>query len=312
MPVAPARKPAGVKKGFAPSTGTLQCGAGVLIIAIIIGASQYFSPPSEEQAAAAKKMPSPKTIAKAVSPLTDENFAEYVATMHPGGALIDFYSQSCKFCTKLAPEFEKAAYLSTQEEGGPPFASVDQETGRVIMETFGIERFPTVLWFWKGKNVMELPRASEKPAAEILKWAKWAATPAVQELETNEELEGALPTLRTSMHKNARLIVAFNLGEGSESMRGSFEEAAQRHRATTVFLCIKEAVTDKKPIMSYAAEDSKDEFYEGAANVTEVVQWVKTTLESAKPPKEEEPEKESSTQKALNALKGTVASEAEE
>lgn len=311
MPVAPPRKPAGVKKGWVPSTGTLQCGAGVLIIAIIIGLSQYFSPPSEEAAAAPEKLPNKKTIAKAVSPLTDENFAEYVATMHPGGALIDFYSQSCKFCTKLAPEFEKAAYLSSQDkEGAVPFASVDQETGRVIMETFGIERFPTVLWFWKGKNVMELPRASEKPAAEILKWAKWAATPAVQELDTNEELEGALPTLRTSMHKNARLIVAFNR-EGSESMRGAFEEAAQRHRSTTVFLYIKEA-SDKKPIMSYAGEDSKDEFYEGSANATEVVQWVKATLEAAKPPKEEAKEEESSTQKALNALKGTVASEAEE
>jgi len=253
----------------------------------------------------------PKKVANAVTPLNDDNFAEFVATLHPGGVLIDFYSQSCKFCTKLAPEFENAAYLLSHMEGGPPLASVDQETGKVIMATFGIERFPTVLWFWKGKNVMELPRASEKPAAEIVKWAKWAATPAVQELETHAEFEGALPTLRTSMHKNARLMVNFNQ-EGSEPMRKSFEEAAQRHRSTTVFLYIKEAF-ENKSIMSYAAEDSKDEVYEGSANVTEVVQWVKANLESARPPKEEAPaDKESSTQKALNALKGTIASEAEE
>lgn len=309
MPAAAPRKPAGAKKSWVPSTGTLQCGAGVLIIAMIVGVSHVFSPPSEEDVSA-KKTSNPKTIAKAVTPLNDDNFAEYVATLHPGGALIDFYTGSCKFCTKLAPEFESAAYLLSHIEGGPPLASVDQETGKVIMATFGIERFPTVLWFWKGKNVMEFPRASEKNASEIVKWAKWAATPAVQELDTKEELEGALPTLRSSMHKNARLMVAWNR-EGSESMRKSFEEAAQRHRSTTVFLYIKEA-SENKPITSYAAEDSKDEVYEGSDNVTEVIQWVKATLESARPPKEEAAEKESSTQKALNALKGTVASEAEE
>jgi len=304
MPSATQRKPAGVKKGFSASNGQLQCGAGVLIIGVLIGLSHVFSPPGEE----IKSVEKPgKPGAKAVTVLTDDNFAEFVATKHPGGVLIDFYTQSCKFCTKLAPEFEKAA-KQLAKEGGPPLASVDQETGKVIMATFNIERFPTVLWFWKGKNVLELPRASEKPVAEIVKWAQWAANPAVQELETQAEFDGALSTLRSSMHANARLMVAWNReGADAESMRDAFEEAAQRHRSTTVFLYIKETSgPEQKPIMSYANDAALDEAYEGAANVTEVIQWVKETLEKARPPKEEASvDKESSTQKALDALKST-------
>jgi len=299
MPQAPPRKPAGVKKSGI-SSGTLRCGAGVLIIAVIVGVSHVFSPSESAKTAPAEKQPT----AKAVTQLTDDNFADFVATQHPGGVLIDFYTKSCQFCTKLAPEFEKAGQ-QLRTKGGPPLASVDQETGAVIMATFGIERFPTVLWFWKGKNVLELPRASEKPAAEIVKWALWAAQPAVQELETKAEFDEALPTLRSSLHPKARLMVHLNR-VGSESMREAFEEAAQRHRSTTVFLYIKEA-TEQTPssVMSYGGVDSKDEPYEGAANATEVVQWVKGTLEKAKPPKEASPDKAEDTE-------GSAASEAKE
>lgn len=281
MPSTPARKPPGAKESWSPSAGSKKCGAGVLVISVIIGLSHYFSPVDGDE-----PVPSMAPSAPAVTSLDDTSFDQFLAA-HPHGVLVDFYSQSCGFCTKLAPELEKAAQ-KLKADKGPVIASVDQDTGAEIHKKFGIERLPTVLWFWQGKNVLELPRASEKKAEAIVTWAQWAADPAVQELETKGEFDGALPTLRSSLPANGRLMVLFSRA-GSEGMREAFEEAAQRHRAKTVFLYIKEGLDDSTELHSYGKEDSKDEVYSGSSSVESVVAWVKETLEKAKPPKTAEP-----------------------
>merc|ERR1719162_109314 len=201
--------------------------------------------------------------------------------MHPDGVLVDFYTNSCKFCLKLAPEYEKAA--KQLQKDGPQLASVDSETGAALVQKFEVTRFPTVLWFWKGQKVLELPRASEKPAAKIVEWSKWATTPAVQELDTRAEFDEALTTLRSTLHAKARLMVAFNR-EGSTGLREAFEAAAQRHRHTTVFLYIKEGNSaSDATLKALAPEEANDENFEGALVEDDVVQWVKESLEKAKP-----------------------------
>lgn len=175
------------------------------------------------------------------------------------------------------------------KEKGPALAAVDQDTGAEVMKKFGIERFPTVMWFWQGKQVLELPRASEKTADKLVEWAHWAAGAAVQELDTKEEFDGALSTLRSSLHAKARLMVLFK--GGSEGLLEAFEEAAQRQRTTTVFLYIKESLADGTELHSYGGDESKDEVYSGASTTEAVGQWVKEVLEKAKPPKTEEAEK---------------------
>lgn len=281
MPSAPARKPPGAKESWSLSSGTQKCGAGVLVIGVIIGLSHYYSPVDDDVPMPPMAPPDP-----AVTSLDDTSFDKFLAA-HPQGVLVDFYSQSCGFCTKLAPELEKAAQ-KLKTDKGPMLASVDQETGAEIHKKFGIERLPTVLWFWQGKNVLELPRASEKKAEAIVTWAQWAADPAVQELDTRAEFDGALATLRSSLPANGRLMVLFSR-TGSEGMREAFEEAAQRHRAKTVLLYIKEGLDDSTELHSYGKEESKDEVYSGSSSVESVVAWVKGTLEKAKPPKAADP-----------------------
>jgi len=297
MPKAPPRKPSGVKESFALPKGALQCGAGALFIASVIGLSHVLSPVDAQPATPASP------AVKHVKTLDDATLDNFLAS-HPEGALVDFYSNDCSFCKKLAPEFEAAA-KELSSSGGPPLASVDSESGAKMMQRFGIQRFPTVLWFWRGENVLELPRAAEKPAAKIVEWARWAITPAVQELETQAEFNEALATLRSSLHKSARLMVAFN-GEASgqdanKHMRAALEAAAQRHRATTVFLYIKEASPGQQPVLrSYGQEESNDEEYTGATDATEVIQWVKGALEKAKPPADAE--SKTATDKAMEQV----------
>lgn len=277
MPKAPPRKPSGAAGSFGLSKGQTQCVIAAVVIAVIIGLSHVFSPTEEDAAtpAAAGK------AATAVTALDDASFDKFVAS-HPDGVLVDFYSQSCKFCVKLAPEFEKAA--KELKKGGPPLVSVESESGAAIVQKYGISRYPTVLWFWKGQNVLELPRASEKVAAKIVDWAKWAVTPAVQELETRAEFDEALSTLRSSLHATGRLMVAFHR-DGSEGLLPAFEAAAQRGRTSTVFLYIKTGNAAGEPMLkSFGQKEADDEEHKGAATEEEVVKWVKETLDKAKPP----------------------------
>lgn len=297
MPKPPPRKPSSAQEPFALSKGTLKCGAGVLGLALIIGISHLMSP-SEDAAASAPAGGS--SAGGAVTSLDDSNFDQFVAS-HPEGVLVDFYTESCKFCKKLEPEYEKAA-KELKASGGPPLAKLDSELGPQVAQKLGLTRYPTVFWFWQGENVLELPRASEKPADKIVEWARWATSPAVQELDTRQEFDEALVTLRQTLHVKARLMVAFNrecMGQGcfgttdEESMRDAFEAAAQRHRATTVFLYIKEVPSgdpynNPGPFLrSYGGEESKDEDYQGPPLRAEVTEWVKGILDKAKPPKTE-------------------------
>jgi len=217
-----------------------------------------------------------------------------VVNAHPKGVLVEFYSAGCKFCTKLAPEFEEAA-KTLRASVGPPLCSIESQAGPNVMQKYGIERYPTVLWFYKGEHVLELPRASEKPAAKIAEWAKWAGTPAVQELETRAEFDEALPTLRTSLHAKARLMVAFNK-EGQDGLKEAFDAAAQRHRAKTVFLWINEVSTEDVLLKAYSPTEADDQVYPGAATKEEVIEWVKSLIE--KPKEESKESKEETTETA--------------
>lgn len=265
----------------------------VVIIGVVIGISHLLSP-SEEPAAAAPAAGS-KPRSSSVTSLDDTTFEKFMND-HPDGVLVDFMKSDCKFCTKLAPEFEKAAQ---ELKGTVPFASLDADAGEQMMKKYEITRYPTVYWFHKGENTLELQRASEKSAADISKWASWAIQPSVQDLSTQAEFDEALGTLRQTIHAKSRLMVGFHR-EGS-GMREALEAAAQRHRATTVFLYITEATSGQPLLKSYGQSEANDEEYTGEVTATAVTQWVQGVLEKAKPPKEAKEDSSDAADKAKSA-----------
>merc|ERR1719408_988036 len=94
--------------------------------------------------------------------------------------------------------------------------------------------------------------------------------------------------MRSSLHDSGRLMVAFSRA-GSEGMRESFEEAAQRHRPRTIYVYVTGDTSEQSNIMkAFAKDPAKDEGYDGAVNTDDVISWVKATLEKAAPPKKAE------------------------
>lgn len=251
-------------------------GRQALVIAAILGLSQLAgyirdrNQGSEDSNAATPKGP-------AVQVLGETSLNEAVAS-HPEGIVVNFHSAGCKFCTKLAPHYEAAA--KELQKDGPLLASLDSEAGAAVLEKFKVDRYPTVLWLWRGERAAELARASEKSAAEIVKWARWLLTPAVQDLEARAEFIEALPDLRGSLHESRHLFVAFNRTD-APGLRDAIENIAQRHRQRNVFLFIGEAASDGALVKAYGPEEAKDLDYDGAADPKEVVAWVSGIVEQA-------------------------------
>lgn len=228
---------------------------------------------------------------------------------------MNFHSQSCKFCAQLAPEFEKAA-AQLKASGGPPLVSLDSTDAPLQMKRFGIDRYPTVYWFWEGENVMEFQRAPEKSADKIASWASWAYnTAAVQEIDLRGDFDEALPMMRNTVHSQHRLIVAFN-HSGFEDLRTALEPIAQRNKANTVFLFIKEVTSEGPLLKAYAQDESQDAELATATTAEAVQEWTKGILEEAKIKRleaqvEDKKSKNEPLEKTLEILQASKNSDAE-
>mmetsp|Transcript_103049 Transcript_103049/g.204564 ORF Transcript_103049/g.204564 Transcript_103049/m.204564 type:complete len:341 (+) Transcript_103049:53-1075(+) len=278
MPKAPPRKPPGATGdsywrvlGRHVWKGARQA----LVIAAILGASQLAGylrkRGSGESDTAVPNAPAVLVLGN------ESSFSEALAS-HPEGIVVNFHSAGCKFCTKLAPHYEVAA--RELREGGPILASLDSEDGGAMLEKLNVDRYPTVLWLWRGERAAELARASEKSAADIVKWARWLLTPAVQDLEARSEFLEALPDLRGSLHESRHLFVAFNRTD-SAGLRDAIENVAQRHRQRNVFLFIGEAASNGTLLKAYGPDEALDLDYNGTAEPKEVLAWVTGIVEQA-------------------------------
>lgn len=229
--------------------------------------------------------------APAVTALTEETFANFVSS-HPDGALVDFYTPNCPHCQKLAPEYEAAAQ-ELKASGGAPFGSVDADKLPGVAKKYGIDRYPTMLWFRKGENVLELgPTTRTKKL--LVEYVAWASEPAFVEFETAAELEESLPTLRSTLKDNQPPVIV-GYDDSSKSLRAAFEAAAERIRGKTAFLLIQGAKADGATLWAYAKDAANDQQFSGAFKADEVIAWAtsvtakkKTAADSEKPAAESE------------------------
>eukprot|EP00747_Dinoflagellata_sp_TGD_P184507 gnl/TRDRNA2_/TRDRNA2_40166_c0_seq1.p1 gnl/TRDRNA2_/TRDRNA2_40166_c0~~gnl/TRDRNA2_/TRDRNA2_40166_c0_seq1.p1 ORF type:complete len:334 (-),score=90.14 gnl/TRDRNA2_/TRDRNA2_40166_c0_seq1:41-1042(-) len=215
----------------------------------------------------------------AVRSLDRAGFQDFL-NAHPDGALVEFYTQSCPFCQKLAPEFEAAA-RELRAKGRAPLASLDANAEPEVAKRLDLQYYPRALWFWKGDHVEELPRASEKTAAEIVEFVEWASAPVLQEIPTKAELVEALPTLRATLPESRFFVVGFT--GTAAGLHEALEVAAQRHRRQAAFLSIPEAgATDgATTLKAYGQAESEDIAYEGSVTVEGVREWVKDIMDKA-------------------------------
>lgn len=81
--------------------------------------------------------------------------------------LVDFYSDRCPPCRRLAPTIKA---LAEEYEGRVRFVKVDVDKGRRLAESYGIRAIPTVILFVRGKPVEKwrgaLPAEQYRPALD--------------------------------------------------------------------------------------------------------------------------------------------------
>lgn len=263
-----ARKPEGAQEGFKLPSWVLKLVLGILVVAAIIGISVVLSP----------KSPAPAPASPVVK-LDDSSFVQFL-TDNPSGAMVEFSKRDCKFCVKLAPKYEEAAKI-VKANGGPPFASVDSTAGAKVVEALKIDKFPHVVWFWRGEVTMEFHRAAEKTTEEIVEWANTAAGSAVQEMENGQDILDELALLRDALGDERKLFVAYNRTD-HPTLRVIVEAAAQKYRAGSLFLFVTEPVESGPLIRAYGKVESSDAELGDNGTEHEVLPWVKVQVEAMK------------------------------
>jgi thioredoxin reductase (NADPH) len=94
-----------------------------------------------------------------------QSLAELTELINNNEQLVVDFSKSvgCVYCTRLAPHFKKAA-----EKSDVAFAEVDVLSAPEVIEAFGIQSVPTVLYFRTGHETQTLTgRTSVKLLSEL-------------------------------------------------------------------------------------------------------------------------------------------------
>ncbi|CAF0794763.1 unnamed protein product [Brachionus calyciflorus] len=85
-----------------------------------------------------------------VDVLVNSNFTEWVDKYEI--SLVEFYSPNCGHCIRLAPNYEKAAKILSEESNPIPLSKVDASQERELSEKYSINGYPTLLVFRKGRH----------------------------------------------------------------------------------------------------------------------------------------------------------------
>ena len=107
--------------------------------------------------------------------LTTDNFDDFVSKHKY--VLAEFYAPWCGHCKQLAPEYEKAATQLKEEGIDAKLAKIDATVEQELGKKFGVQGYPTLLWFVNGqKSDYKGGRTSET----IVEWINKKTGPAVR------------------------------------------------------------------------------------------------------------------------------------
>jgi len=230
--------------------------------------------------------------APSVTSLTEATFSNFV-TSNPDGALVYFYMDSCGHCKELTPEYEKAA-VEIKAAGGAPFATANADDVPTLTKKFSIDRYPTMLWFRKGENVLELGPTVRKQD-KLVEYVNWASQPTIIEFETVAEFLEAVPTLRETLRGDmAPIVVGF---EGAKKHYENVELVSEKLRGKVAFLFVREAHPDGTALKTFANSEKDDQEYVGGFETDSVYAWANKFYDDAKAKRKSKADEEKQEEK---------------
>lgn len=205
-----------------------------------------------------------------VKHLTDESFSGHIAS-HPDGTFVNFYFPSCKPCAKLAPEFQEAA-RQLSKTNDIPLVTVNADDAPSVLKQYSVNMFPSLLWFRHGKLVRAAD-ASVRDSASIVEFVEESQQPAVIVFEAHDELDEAVPQLRSVMSRGKTSPVVVGFGRDPAVLE-VMEEMGEKFRGLTAFIFVKKAQEGDPFIRLYLQDDKADKEYNAGLKVEDVQTWL--------------------------------------
>lgn len=119
--------------------------------------------------------------------VTTDNWDE--AVKDTDTVLVEFYAPWCGHCQSLAPEYAKAAKSLKDAKSEIKLGKVDATIETKLAEKYGIQGFPTLKFFKKGKVV---EYNGGRTDTEIVSWLNKKTGPPAKIMETAEEIKAFL------------------------------------------------------------------------------------------------------------------------
>uniref|UniRef100_A0ACD5WYT8 Uncharacterized protein n=1 Tax=Avena sativa TaxID=4498 RepID=A0ACD5WYT8_AVESA len=119
-----------------------------------------------------------------VVPLTAANFSSFLAARRH--VMVEFYAPWCGHCQALAPDYAAAATHLVEHNLDVALAKVDATEEAELAEAYGVQGFPTLLFFVDGVH-KEYPGERTKDA--IVAWVTKKLGPGVQNVTTVDDAQ---------------------------------------------------------------------------------------------------------------------------